>query len=273
MSSSEAETSAGDEEHMKSMAMAAATASDHQHRNMVAGTGKRKQQRSNWNSARRFWRSSHHSNSSTQGSASDQEMPDIGSSISFAEPAAQQSASSIKLSSRQSNTSNSNRHLRLPSRTVSSSGGRQKASSTESLLNMIRSFSSSGATASGSNVHRTPSTPSSPQMGSDYEASSSFPTPLSTPCSPGGSLEIIPSSVASAGGSNNASGTVDSNSIQVWLSVSRMAPLNVYHNVCVTEVIKDTVLIERWSWSTLRHRIGIVEGCPSAAVTAHPAVV
>lgn len=182
MSSSETETSAG-EEHIKSREVAVA-ALPLDHRSVPS---KRKQR--NWNS-RRFWRSNN-SNSSTQGSASDQDIQDISS---------EQIQTSINLAISNSNSQSSvrkgNRHLRLPSRT--SSGGRQ-ASSTESLLNIIRSFSTTN--------HRTPSTPSSPQI-SDYEVSSSFPTPLSTPGSPAGSLEIIPSA-------SSCNSTVDCNSIQV----------------------------------------------------------
>lgn len=176
ISSSETETSAGEEQtKCRELAVAGLTM-DHR---IVAS--KRKQR--NWNS-RRFWRSNN-SNSSTQGSASDQDLQDtsLTEAVPSNEPTSH--ASSRKV----------NRHLRLPSRT-SSTGGRQ-ASSTESLLNIIRNFSATN--------HRTPSTPSSPQV-SDYELSSSFPTPLSTPGSPAGSLEIIPSS------SNT---TVDTSSIQV----------------------------------------------------------
>ena len=156
ISSSETDTSAG-EELNKSREMAIKGLSSDPRGSMV------KRKHRSW-SSRRFWRT-HNSNSSTQGSASDHETPD--------NPALIDNISSADSASRKGN-----RHLRLPSRTASS--GRQ-ASSTESLLSIIRNFSTSN--------HRTPSTPSSPK--SDYEISSSFPTPLSTPGSPAGSLEAI----------------------------------------------------------------------------------
>lgn len=122
-----------------------------------------------WRS-RRFWRSTN-SNSSTQGSASDQEnsneIPFLGN------------ASSYEIAGTEKGP-NCNRHLRLPPRIATASG--RKASSTESLLTIIRNLS-------GAN-HKSPSTPSSPQV-SDYELSSSFPTPLSTPGSLTASLEAI----------------------------------------------------------------------------------
>ncbi len=173
ISSSETETSAGEDSKSRELA-SAGLALDH-HRN---APNKRKQR--SWNS-RRFWRSNN-SNSSTQGSASDQDLHD--SNFPLAEQHAQPTNESIcRASSRKGN-----RHLRLPSRTSTSTGGRQ-ASSTESLLSIIRNFSATN--------HRTPSTPSSPQI-SDYELSSSFPTPLSTPGSPAGSLEVIPASANTA---------------------------------------------------------------------------
>lgn len=179
ISSSETETSAGEEQQIKCRELAVAGLTL-DHRN---SSSKRKQR--SWNS-RRFWRSNH-SNSSTQGSASDQDLQDssLMEQMPCNESTSHQSSSGRKV----------NRHLRLPSRS-SSTGGRQ-ASSTESLLNIIRNFSATN--------HRTPSTPSSPQV-SDYELSSSFPTPLSTPGSPAGSLEILPSSSTVA---------IDNTSIQV----------------------------------------------------------
>ena len=128
-----------------------------------------KQKNSSW-SSRRLWRSNN-SNSSTQGSASDQE---ISHEIPFLENA----TSSSDIATAECGQ-NQNRHLRLP-RAISTFG--RKASSTESLLTIIRNLS-------GSN-HKSPSTPSSPQV-SNYELSSSFQTPLSTPGSISGSLEAI----------------------------------------------------------------------------------
>lgn len=130
------------------------------------GHGKRKHR--GWNS-RRFWRSNN-SNSSTQGSASDHDTQETGSPMVHylvAQDAAGSSSARKgprpRLSGRMSN------HLQQPP-------------ANDSLLSIIRNISGS--------TNRTPSTPSSPQV-SDYEISSSFPTPLSTPGSPGGSLEAI----------------------------------------------------------------------------------
>lgn len=119
--------------------------------------------------SRRFWRSNN-SNSSTQGSTSDQEN---SHEIPFLENT---SLSDITIAECEQNQ---NRNLRLP-RAISTFG--RKASSTESLLTIIRNLS-------GSN-HKSPSTPCSPQV-SDYELSSSFQTPLSTPGSISFSLEAI----------------------------------------------------------------------------------
>lgn len=163
ISSSETETSAGEELNKSRELAVGVTASEHR-----SISSKRKPR--NWNS-RRFWRSNN-SNSSTQGSASDQDVQD-----SF--PSTDNVPTANELECRDIGRKG-NRHLRLPSR-AAATGGRQ-ASSTESLLNIIRNFSAPN--------HRTPSTPSSPQV-SDYELSSSFPTPLSTPGSPAGSLEVI----------------------------------------------------------------------------------
>ena len=83
------------------------------------------------------------------------------------------------------NTKILQRNLRLPTRSfggVSPASGSVKAYSAESLINIIRNFSSSN--------HRSPPTPSSPQI-SDHDISSAYPTPISTPGSPGGSLETI----------------------------------------------------------------------------------
>lgn len=159
VSSSETDTSAG-EELNKSREMAIKVLASDQRNSVV------KRKHRSWNS-RRFWRAQN-SNSSTQGSASDHETPE-NPSLTDSMMAQSESFSGRK----------GNRHLRLPCRTASASG--RQASSTESLLSIIRNFSSTN--------HRTPSTPSSPK--SDYDISSSFPTPLSTPGSPAGSLEAL----------------------------------------------------------------------------------
>lgn len=162
ITSSETETSAGEEPNKSIELVDGRMASD-----FINATSKRKLR--SWNS-RRFWRSNN-SNSSTQGSASDQDIQDhfpMTENVTLNESVSR------------TNISKGHRHLRLPSRSTSTSG--RQASSTESLLSIIRNFSTN---------HRTPSTPSSPQI-SDYELSSSFPTPLSTPGSPAGSFEVIP---------------------------------------------------------------------------------
>ncbi|XP_059350348.1 uncharacterized protein LOC130692880 isoform X2 [Daphnia carinata] len=176
MTSSENDTSASEEPSKYIEVVDESTAS-----NPRNAHNKRKQR--SWNS-RHFWRSNN-SNSMTQGSANDQDIQD-----NF--PLTDQTPSNETVNG--VGISKSNRHLRLPSRNVVT--GSRQASSTESLLNIIRNFSAAN--------HRTPSTPSSPQM-SDYELSSSFPTPLSTPGTPAGSLEVIPPT----------SNAVDSTSIQV----------------------------------------------------------
>ena len=175
ISSSETETSAGEDSKSRELANSG-LALDHRN-----APNKRKQR--SWNS-RRFWRSNN-SNSSTQGSASDQDMQD-----NF--PLAEQVPANESIG--RASSRKGNRHLRLPSRTASASG--RQASSTESLLSIIRNFSTTN--------HRTPSTPSSPQI-SDYELSSSFPTPLSTPGSPAGSLEVIPTASSCAASDNTSS--------------------------------------------------------------------
>lgn len=132
--------------------------------------GQSKRKHRGWNS-RRFWRSNN-SNSSTQGSASDHDTQESTSSTVHylvADDAAGSSA-----------LRKGHRHLRLSGRMTSNN--LQQPAGNDSLLSIIRNIS-------GSN-NRTPSTPSSPQI-SDYEISSSFPTPLSTPGSPAGSLEVI----------------------------------------------------------------------------------
>lgn len=176
MTSSENDTSASEEPSKYIEVVDESTASNP--RNVH---NKRKQR--SWNS-RHFWRSNN-SNSTTQGSASDQDIQD--NFLLTDQTPSNDSVNGVGIGK-------STRHLRLPSRSVVT--GSRQASSTESLLNIIRNFSAAN--------HRTPSTPSSPQM-SDYELSSSFPTPLSTPGTPAGSLEVIPPT----------SNSVDSTSIQV----------------------------------------------------------
>jgi len=176
ITSSETETSAGEEQ-----SKCTELVDDRMTPDSIGASNKRKQR--NWNS-RRFWRSNN-SNSSTQGSASDQDIQD-----NF--PMTEHAPSNDSVS--QTNVGKGHRHLRLPSRNAATSG--RHASSTESLLSIIRNFSTAN--------HKTPSTPSSPQI-SDYELSSSFPTPLSTPGSPAGSFEAIPTT----------SNATDTNSIQV----------------------------------------------------------
>ena len=163
ISSSETDTSAGEERKSHGLKT---------NRNVVIHRNlPKRKSRSTWSTSR-FWRSNR-SNSSTQGSASDHEMDSIDvSSIDQPEPS--------------SGVRKINSHLRLPSRSVGPSS--IKTSSAESLINIIRNFS---------NSHRSPPTPSSPQI-SDHEPSSAYPTPISTPGSPGGSLETIsPSSLNS----------------------------------------------------------------------------
>lgn len=176
ITSSETETSAG-EEQSKCIELV----DDRMMPDSIGAANKRKQR--NWNS-RRFWRSNN-SNSSTQGSASDQDIQDNLPMTEHVPP---------NDSVSRTNIGKGHRHLRLPSRTAATSG--KHASSTESLLSIIRNFSTAN--------HKTPSTPSSPQI-SDYEISSSFPTPLSTPGSPAGSFEAIPTT----------SNPTDNTSIQV----------------------------------------------------------
>lgn len=170
ISSSETDTSAG-EEIIKSREAAA--------KRLIADErgGLTKRKHRTW-SSRRFWRSStNNSNSSTQGSASDCEAPDNIFTTEERSPSLELSV--MGFGSINSNRK-ANRHLRLPERTISNAG--RQTSSTESLSAIVRNFSVSS--------HKAPSTPSSPQV-SDYELSSSFPTPLSTPGSPAGSMEAI----------------------------------------------------------------------------------
>jgi hypothetical protein len=162
---------------------------------IVMDKRKAKHKNSGWNS-RRFWRSNN-SNSSTQGSASDQ---DNSHETSFIENTSSCDVATVECEQTQ------NRHLRLPSRSISTFG--RKASSTESLLTIIRNFS-------GSN-HKSPSTPSSPQV-SDYELSSSFQTPLSTPGSISASLEAI---------SQSSINLPEIATVQVWFKCVRMVLLD-----------------------------------------------
>ncbi len=169
MSSSETDTSAGED--LKKSRLSVTKGQ------LMERESHAKRKHRSWTS-RRFFRSANNSNSSTQGSASDHERDSISLTDKM----------SVELTAIPiGNSRKGNKHLKLPGRT-SVSGSRQ-ASSTESLLTIIRNLSTSN--------HRTPSTPSSPQI-SDYELSSSFPTPLSTPGSPAGSLEAISQSSANS---------------------------------------------------------------------------
>ena len=170
-SSSETDISAGEE-----AASIRSTGRDQKLANQTEPRHPPRRKARNW-SSRRFWRTPN-SNSSTQGSASDHDFEQTIPAIVHNEPKAASCASATS-------QRRSNRLLRLPARTTTD----RQSSSTESLLTIIRNLSG---------THKTPSTPSSPQI-SDYELSSSFPTPISTPGSPAGSLETLPS----ASGANN----------------------------------------------------------------------
>ena len=146
MSSSETDISAGEELKVKENRL---------NLNLDPRAAQRRKTR-NW-SSRRFWRSPN-SNSSTQGSGSDLDVD-----------------AKAKHETTMAASRKTNRLLRLSAHAATVPPAEKRTSSAESLLTIFRNFSSSS--------HKSPSTPSSPQI-SDCEVGSSMPTPMSTPGSP-----------------------------------------------------------------------------------------
>lgn len=122
-------------------------------------------------SSRRMWRTTT-TKTSAQGSASDHDFESIAGN-----------ATSLIQTHEPNKNKPNNQHgpgrvLRLPNQSPSD----RQSSSSESLLTVLRHLSVG--------THKPPSTPSSPQI-SDYDLSSSYPTPISTPGTPCGSLEAL----------------------------------------------------------------------------------